>query len=651
MRVVLAGCALLIASGLIGRTEAHDAPPARQVQLPYTFQDEQGNQWIVQQNGSIGPGNNDVFDAGGTLFVNGSEAYNSPAATAGFDPARNEIVLPVVPLAGLHVSRRITLDGRGPWCRWIELFENRGLTPVHTRVRVNFDLGGSVQAAQTVTDEKSRQTLGLAVFDGNRGLAMLAAGRGAKFMPTITWQQNSDQVDMAYDLDVPARQTVAILHIQSIRASLDEADTFVRSTKEESLLKELPSDLAASVVNFPHPQQFPGDVEVLRGDLLDVVELRGGDRYKGTLVQQRYTVQAAYGTIDLPAQRVAAMVSIGEVHPSQLLLTIDGEAYGGILQPGPLQLELSSGQVTSLPLAAVARFGYRQRTGEPREVKPQYPLVLLGGGDRVGIRMPAEDMIVQTRYGSLRLRPESIAAVSFQADGQPVHEVVLSDGSHFAGLVSADRFVLTLRSTGKTASFATPTIVRLQLSAFPEDSADAPLLALSNGDRLVGSLGGRLSLETAFDTLDVDGPEVRALRRAGTGPDVQLTLWDGATLSGRLKGDIVRCALNCGSQVDVPVSLVEEYAQPRPSVPTRIVQRIRSAVSDLSSNDAGTRDRASALLISMGPPVADLLRSLSDTQSPDARQRVEQVLSSLDAATRPATPPVAPPAPVPAEAQ
>ena len=371
-------------------------------------------------------------------------------------------------------------------------------------------------------------------------------------------------MDLAYDVDVASHQTVAIFHLQAIRASLDEADTFVRSTKEQDLLKELPPELAASVANFPHAQQFPGDVEVLRGDLLDVVELRGGDRYKGTLVQPRFTVQAPYGTIELPAERVAAMVSIGTVHPSQLLLTTDGEAFGGALQSGPVQLELSSGQLTTLPLTAISRFGYRQRPGEPREWKPQYPIVLLGGGDRVGVRMPAEDLIVFTRYGALRLRPESVASISFQADGQPVHEAVLTDGSHFRGWSPRIASISCCAARGRP-----PRLPRQPLSACNWRTAEGQrraLLAIANGDRLVGWLGGRLALETAFDLLDVDGARVRALARAGAGPDVQLTLWDGATISGRLKGDVVQCALDSGSQIQIPVTLVEEYAQPKPPV-------------------------------------------------------------------------------------
>src|SRR5207237_1412127 len=161
-------------------------------------------------------------------------------------------------------------------------------------------------------------------------------------------------------------------------------------------------------------------------------------------VQPTFPLQTAFGPIELPASRVAAMVSIGEVRPTQLLVTTDGEAFSGTLRLDAIKLELSSGQMTAIPLNGVARFGYRQRAGE-------------------------------------------------------------------------------------TAGFPTASTVRLQLAPPPDEDAAAvphPLLALSNGDRLVGSLSGRLVLDAAFDTIDVDAPEVRGLHPTGAGAEVQVTLWD-----------------------------------------------------------------------------------------------------------------------------
>src|SRR6266478_3779995 len=74
--------------------------------LPYSFHDNQGMQWDIMPDGTIGPGNADVFDSGARLIVGGSFQYSGATPQCQFDAARNEIVLPSQTLAELSVSRR-----------------------------------------------------------------------------------------------------------------------------------------------------------------------------------------------------------------------------------------------------------------------------------------------------------------------------------------------------------------------------------------------------------------------------------------------------------------------------------------------------------------------------------------------------------------
>src|SRR5215218_5282548 len=171
-------------------------------------------------------------------------------------------------------------------------------------------------------------------------------------------------------------------------------------------------------------------------------------------------------------------------------------------------------------------------------------MVMLRTGDRVAVVPPTEPIAVATCYGLLRLEPRTIASVSFQSEEHEhgVHEVRLTDGSRFAGVVAQDRFDVKLVGTGGTAgssaaaarpaSFASTGISRLQLAREPEEPGpDAATVTLGNGDVLVGGLVGKLVLETAFDAIEVDATELRSLRPGGgAGPsstpaptEVQLT--------------------------------------------------------------------------------------------------------------------------------
>jgi hypothetical protein len=295
-------------------------------------------------------------------------------------------------------------------------------------------------------------------------------------------------------------------------------------------------------------------------------------------------------------------------------------------------MQLSSGQVTQVPLSQISRAGYRKRAGEPEEWTFEKPLVALRSGERIGIDMPTGTIDVLTRYGLLKLRPESVGAIAFQSEEHGVHEIFLTDGSAFAGLVTAPSFDEKLTSNGQQVTIPAAAIKRLQLGgkiAEPDD--ETPTLSLSNDDTLVGVLSGQLKLETTFDTITIDAGEVRALTHVkDAGLDVQVTLWDQTTVSGQLQSPDLACALKSGLEVRVPLALVEEYANPQPRPSSMMIERIKSVVAELNAEDWKQRERAEGQLVAMGPVVVSVLRELSSSQPPEAQQRIDSVLKQLE---------------------
>jgi hypothetical protein len=182
-------------------------------------------------------------------------------------------------------------------------------------------------------------------------------------------------------------------------------------------------------------------------------------------------------------------------------------------------------------------------------------------------------------------------------------------------------------------SFPAASLRRLQMtSKSPEtDSDETPTLELANDDLLVGTLTGRLKLDTTFDTIDVDAAEIRGMTRApdAAGLDVQVTLWDQTTVSGQLQQPQVICSLGSGVQVTVPIALVEEYSNPNPKPSATMVERIKTVVSQLSAEDWKAREAAEAQLAAMGPTVASVLREMLPSQPPEAQQRIESILKQL----------------------
>jgi len=398
------------------------------------------------------------------------------------------------------------------------------------------------------------------------------------------------------------------------------------------------------VANFVSHGSAFGDLELLRGDLLDIVELRGGDQYKGTIQEKALALQTAYGVVNLPVEKVLAMASVGEFRPTQLIITRDGEAFGGVLQSPVIHVQLSSGQITSIPVGSIKRFGFRKQLNEPEEFKYEHPMLILRNGDRIAVDMPAAAIPVSTRYGNLLLKPQSIGALVFQGEDQPVHQVLLTDGSRIAALVAADALELRPMSTGATSpvSFPAAGVSRLQFTQKIDEPGDlAPVLSLTTGDRLAGALGGKLQLETAFDMIEIDGAEIRGLHHAGTAPtEVQVILWDDTTLSGRLKGDVINMTLKSGPALHVPAALIEEYSQPQPLPPASVLEKLRTLVADLASDDWKRADRANSELGTMGPRITGALRALRPQQAKPVQDRIDALLAKFEPkAETPATNP------------
>jgi hypothetical protein len=647
-RLILVALCSLAGGPAASAQQQHGAVP-----LPYVFSDGTGAQWDVQYDGSIGDGGNDLYDGGGRLFVNNNAQYQSPNPQATLDAARHELALPPMPLGNVNISRRIAhLPALGA-VRFTEVIENPTGSTARVQLRCYFNMGQAVQAAVPLVDERKakRPAVGYAIGDMNNAVAMVGAGRGAKVLPRFQYQQNDDNVNVLYDVEVPARQTVAVVHVQLRRASAEAAAEAWRGARDKDLLASLPKDVRRRVVNFPGGDAFVGDLEVLRGDALDVVELRGGDSYRGTVNADRFRLQTLYGPVTLPAAQVVCLINVGAHRATQLLVTAEGEVFGGRLDADAVKLQLTGGQVTTVPLSQVTRLGFRRRPGEPDEWNFENKAVAhLRSGERVRVRPPAEDFQLATPAGPVRLSPAVVASIVFQGDDNNVPAVHLTDGTKLSGLLATGTFDLALAGPGTAAGgtgeqrvrLPTAALLRFAFAAEQETTHLTPTMALANHDVLVGTLGGTLSVETPFDTLHVDGNQVKSLAHGGPGRpgggggggsggdhDVQVTLWDDSTISGRLVESHVTCLLKCGVSIRVPIALLDRYDQPLPVPSPPVIERIRQVAKDLDADDWKVRDRAQSQILAIGPPVMSVLSELRPKAPAEAAQRIEVILNRL----------------------
>ena len=623
------------------------------VGLPYMMQDASGNNYRVYQGGWFQQNNNmPLYSQGAMLTVDGANP-NATANNARLDAKTGELIFDNLSANGCTVTRHVSIDKAGGYIRYIDVFKNTSNAPKTFQVMVQSSCNYGINSGENVADPKKKdQSIGWVGQTGaNQSIVEMYAGKGAKVVPQISWPQGNNVVQASISLSVAAGKESAVMHLHTVAPSQDAGTKFITDLKEAPLLKSIPAALRRIIVNFRSAQDFVGDLEVLRGDALDVVELRGGDSFRGTLKEKGFDLQTFYGDLSLPVDQVVSLINVGQFRPRQLVVTSDGQIIGGALKKQSIELEMSSGQVTQIPLTQVSRLGYRKRVGEPEEWTFDKPIVLMRTGERLSVEMPTEPIGVVTRYGTLSLTPAQVAAVQLQNEENNVHEIELTDGSRFAGLLTAATFDMKLEAgaTPQEVKFPVSAMVRLQLSTKVKDPDEAtPVIRLSNDDLMVGSLTGKLHLATAFDVIEINAAELKSLAHVtdGGAQDVQVGLWDGTVFSGQLQEPDVACRLLSGVDVKVPVGLVQGYTQPQPRPAEATIQRIREVVkNDLTNEDYHVREHARAELLKLGPAVESVLKEMRESQPPEAQKSIDVILGEFEKQRKP-KPAVAGPSPM-----
>ncbi|MGA2583616.1 MAG: hypothetical protein ABSG31_10100 [Tepidisphaeraceae bacterium] len=626
---------LMIAVSAGGQIRAINNPGGDTVTLPFRIPDGQGNQWMIFGNGMLQmQGPQPVVGHADMLTIDG----NQPTITGNFaqrDAKTGEIIFDNMNFGAGTATRRILFDKVDNSIRIVDIFKNPQNQPMLITVDLQSNVNFGITSSTTVADPKHAQNnIGwVGMTPVGRGLVEMYAGKGAKIIPTVDSQPGSNVVQATIQLSIPPGKSAGIMHFLQIVQTPDQGQQFIADLKEGKALTSLPKDIRKIIVNFPSSMGLAGDYEVLRGDEFDVVELHSGDQLKGTLQVQSYKLSTFYGDVELPTDQVIGLINVGEYRPRQLVVTSDGQIFGGQLQQQDIDLQMSSGQIIHVPLAQINRVGYRKRPGESDEWAFTKPFISMRAGDRVEIEMPNTAIQVATRYGMLSLDPSTISSIAFQSDDNRVHEIALTDGSKFAGIVSATEFDVNL-ATGaakQAVHFPASAITRIQFAPAPDDvDPMSPKLSLLNDDVMVGTLIGQLKLDTAFDTLQINAPEIRKITHTAPGSsEVQVELWDDTTVSGQLEDPAVHCKLASGIGIDVPVALLSEYDQPLPTPSAPTVDKIKSLVADLSADDWSKRETAQAALESMGPAVLSVLRDLRPTSPPETQDRMDAIAKEL----------------------
>ena len=644
----------LLTAALLAEHALADDSMGDSVQLPYTAPSDSGNQWIVYYQGQLQQqGNQQTWQQAGMINVNGRTPQNNNQ-TGTLDEKTKELVINFNPISGLSHTRRFKFDEQTGAARIIDVFTNTGARETNVRINLINSVNFGVPNAQMVEDPKNKKSQIAWIGDTGNGRAAMAwlAGKGAKVVPNMGANRNGgNQFTASLNFKIAAKETAAIVHFYGTFDSSDEASKFVLQSRESQLLADVPNELRKQIINIGTIGTTLGNFELLRGDNADVVELRGGDKLRGKITLPTYALQTAYGPVSLPADKVLGVLSVGDFKPRQVVVTKNGEIFGGTMTAAQLPVQLTSGSSTSVPLSQIARVGFATPNPEQTiEFDLTKPMVFLRTGERALIAPPSEPITFVTRFGTLQLPPDKVAIVVLRT-AAGTQEVYLTDGSRLVGILPRQSWTLNLTSTQDRGGVAFPTaaIARVQLAALPEDvGSGQPTLSLIGGDVVVARLDGQMMLTTSFDTLAINAAEIRSISRPDeSAPDVQVTTADGSILRGTLAAggattqpteanattQPAAAELTATVAGDVklsfPVAAVREYFNPRPRPGAARVKQVEEVLAKLDADDWKARETAEATLAAFGPSVLAVLEDAAGKQSPEAQQRLSSVIAKL----------------------
>jgi hypothetical protein len=613
--------------------------PNGAVTIPFQSSDGHGDTWMVYQAALIQmQGNMPVYQQAAAININNNQPnFSTPPR---LDDKTGELIMENLQCGTFTLTRRMLFNQEDGDVRVIDVIKNTQPQDQQLNLQLMSYINFGVQTSQMIADpKKNTQNIAWVATTGagNPKAALdVYAGPSCKTPPTIDAQPGGNSVTALLNITVPANKEIAFAHFHMVLNNQDQGSQWVSNMKVAKLFADVPREIRSEIINFRASNGLLGDLEVLRGDVLDVVELRSGDKFNGNLTETSYKLNTFYGQVDIPVDKVVSIINTGQFRPRQLIVTADGQIFGGHLEKQSIELELTSGQKTQIPLAQISRIGYRHRADEKDETaddQMQAPYLLMTSGERVSVSLPNTPITVVTRYGTLQLSPDVISSIIFNSEDSGVHTIELTDGSRFNGLATATEFDVKLTTGAKDqdVKFPVGSLNRIVFSVRPDPKDDSlPTLQLKKDDVLIGSLTGDLKLDTAFDTIALHAPELRSIVHSRESPtDLSVTTWDGTVFSGQLQEQAVQCHLKSGLDVQVPIGLVESYTNPSAVAPQMILDKIKSLVGDLNADDWKQRDGAEQQLVKFGPGVAATLKQIRDQQPPEAQQRIDSVLKQV----------------------
>ncbi len=535
----------------------------------WTVEDGKKYRWdIYSQYGYINSGTNGAYATGMYLQVNNNTFY---ANTRKVSADGNELEIGPWESGNVRVWRRVYVDKNKAYCRWIDIFQNTSPGNQTVSLQYKHHAGSTISTVRSSSGDKTISPKDWAfVTDTGSGsrpaLAHVFASRGAKVKPGVSVTTSGNQMHYSLDLTLNPGQTAALCFFEAQRKDLDEAVAFMEGFRASSELAAVPSALRKIILNLSGPVASIGSLELPRHDRRDLAITLTGNRLHGEILNKTYVVEAFYGKVELPAERVVGL-AVPDVNDEHVLLALtDGQVVAGKLLSLPLRIKLATGSEMTLPISKLRTLAYRVSPQKPEDIQATEPTVILRSGEQVFFQRDGADGEYLTEHGRVELDADDLRSILYDTPEGGLHRVMFRNGTVLSGLMTNEDLSLKL-DLGKTLKVKRHLVRSFVLATSPAANEDLAQISLRNEDTLYGKiLADQLTFKTTFGDAPVKPWEIASIefhtRPVGK---VNVKLHGGSTIEGYLPAETktLRFQIEPGPELEVFIGHISRLEVPR----------------------------------------------------------------------------------------
>ena len=571
-RIILWALALLLPAGAgTAEEDKEGIHLTGQQNIGWNWQvnDGAGISWSISSNGSCYGGMNNVYSAGMQLYVN-NQNFNWGNNGIG-SPDGREVEVGPWTTGTVRVWRRMYIDPKLPYCRWIDLFENSSAGEQTISLRYYSSMGVPTRQVNTLSGKNDPTDKDWAVITSDPqnsfypAVIHVYATKNAKVKPKFQYSKNNSSLYYNVSVKVPAGKTVALGFIEAQTKQVSDAEKFLKEFNVNKELAKIPKSLRKLLVNMPGASQTLGELELPRDEAHDLVVMNNENELKGEILNDKFTLKASFGDLDLKAPQVLGLnVPTGE-EVVQIVL-VDGQVVSGKLTSGPIQIRLADGGEMSVPLSKLKTASYKVSPQKPEEVVPKGPMIVLRTGQQLAIAKPdLLDCTYETQHGQLKLSPADLRVIHLDTPDGGLHRATFANGSVLSGLLAVESFKLPL-ALGPTLDVRRYLVKEINFPGPTLDSGTLAELSLRNEDEVHGHLAEKsVTVESKNNKVAIATDDIAEMEFPPNAfGQVKIKLHNGTTLSGKFGGRTVRFKMEPGPELSAFIGHIDRITCPKP---------------------------------------------------------------------------------------